>query len=604
MVQIELGDDPVAASLSMRPYQDRCLAALVGYRRNRTERLPDGGRRGLVHMATGTGKTVLFSHIPRLSRGRVLAMAHREELVDQIAGTMRRVNPDSSVGVEQAGRTAPGGCKVVVASVQTLAMSPDRLNALDPSQFSVVITDEAHHYLADTYFRVLGHFGVAPDLAALKARGLKGQERKEAARQLFKEFRPPAGAPFLAGFTATPARADGLGLEYLFDDIVFSYGIQDAILDGWLCPVRGLRVYTGASLEGVRTRGGDFAEGDLSRAVNTEKRNEHVVKAYLEHASGRRALAFAVDRQHAQDLFTAFLSHRIKAGLVLGNTREPERRAVIAAFRAGEVDVLVNCEVLTEGFDSPECSCIIMARPTKSAILYTQMMGRATRIAPGKEDMLVLDMADAGKAGVVSANTLFGLPPKLDPGGEDLMEVTAQAREYEEQVPQGQWDEVRSLEDLRQAVDQFDPLVMAGLSGDVARGTCLAWLKIPSGFVLAVPASQGYAASPPAQLGVVEDLLGHAALRVKEGPGASIEVGGYPGVVEAMAAAEQWVQQHRADSYSMLRRDASWRTAQENATPGQAALLRRLQEPMPVGLTKGQASVMIDRALTRKKRRS
>ena len=375
MTQLGLDTDSqeqLTPPLVLRDYQAEAFDALVAYRSTPTDEHPYGGRRALVAWPTGAGKTVLFALFARCQK-RMLVLAHREELLEQAAAQIRRALPGIFVGIEQADRHAPPNCKVVVASVQTFAMSPARLEALDPSEFSVVVVDEAHHMLATTYLKVLEHFHLAPGCSDLRDSDLRRRTANASLEERFENFEPPFEAPFLIGVTATPSRTDGKGLEWVLDDIVHSRTIRDGVEAGWLCRIKGEEVATGTDISDIQIRGGDFAEGALSQIVNSKKRNALVVGAYVDHCmdveGGRQAIVYAVDVQHAKDLLECFLEHSIEAGIVLGESHTEDRRYTMRQFRQGKLRVLCNVGVATEGFDIPNTSAIILARPTKSSLL-------------------------------------------------------------------------------------------------------------------------------------------------------------------------------------------------------------------------------------------
>jgi len=198
----------------------------------------------------------------------------------------------------------------------------------------------------------------------------------------------------LLGVTATPYRGDRVSLSQVFDRIVFSYGIVEGIRAGYLVDIEAWRIKSTANLDSVHTVAGDFAQDELADVVDTPERNRLVVNAYREYAAGAKALVFAVSVAHAQHLADAFREAGIAADVVHGGLAKDERRAILARFRSGEVPVVCNCNVLTEGFDEPSIETIILARPTKSLALFTQMVGRGTRPYPGKKRLILLDVVD------------------------------------------------------------------------------------------------------------------------------------------------------------------------------------------------------------------
>ena len=215
-----------------------------------------------------------------------------------------------------------------------------RIERFAPKDFGLLICDEAHHAVAPTYRNVFSHFGL-PDNKDL----------------------------LLVGFTATPRRGDHVGLEEVFDDIVYHRSIQEMIRERYLCPITGYRIYTETDLSGVHTRMGDFVQRELSGAVNNSARNALVVKNYLERVPGKKALVFAVDVQHAHDLAERFQDVSVPCAAITGEMPSGQRRDILEAFREGRLRVLTNCQVLTEGFDRPDIEAILLARPTTSSLL-------------------------------------------------------------------------------------------------------------------------------------------------------------------------------------------------------------------------------------------
>lgn len=301
--------------MEMRPYQVECIAAHLKYAHQKV-------KRQLVAMPTGTGKTVMFAQIPQKAQGRrVLVIAHRTELLAQAATKISESNPDLKVEIEQAGQKASPATQVIVASIQTLAVSPERLENLDPDNIGVVIIDEAHHATAKTYLRVLYRFGLAPDPDSITNYQLTAKKLNSETRKLFMDFQLPPNAPYLFGYTATPHRTDGIGLEYVFDEIVFQRSIQDMMKEGWLADIRGIQIPTETDIEDVKVSRGDYQEKALSEMVNTKPRNETLVNAYLAHAPDRQALCFCVDVEHTEAVTEAFQEAGVNTAMVVGTTK-------------------------------------------------------------------------------------------------------------------------------------------------------------------------------------------------------------------------------------------------------------------------------------------
>lgn len=438
--------------LQLRPYQLDALAR-IGAAEER------GVRSQLGVAATGLGKTVMFCALAEQRGTRTLILAHRDELIEQAAAKVLEVWPGADVGVVKAERNEVRA-QVVVASVQTLSR-PKRLAELrapwetstllgkaDP--FGLVVVDEAHHAAADSYRAIIdalragqpescicGHvaddhfseevhsWGEAEPISTLT--GCRGCACSRLSAPL------PAG-PLLLGVTATPDRGDGRGLDDLFAEITFAYDLLWGIRSGYLCDLRGVRVaLERLDLSSVKMSRGDYQAGDAGRALEDAGAPEMIVAAWLEHALGRRTLVFTPTVALAVEVADEFTRAGVKAGWVSGETPMIERRRILAAYSAGEIDVLANCAVLTEGYDEPRTDCIIVARPTKSRALYTQMVGRGTRRHPDKGDCLVLDVVGASaEHSLVTIPSLFGIekPERVWTEGESLIgAVDLQERE-------------------------------------------------------------------------------------------------------------------------------------------------------------------------------
>jgi len=333
--------------MELRPYQSDCIESI--------ELQPPGAY--LVQMATGLGKTVTFSRIPRRGQ-RMLILSHREELVEQ-----PRKYFDCTYGVERATSHSCGE-EVVSASVQTMVR---RLDCFDPHDFGIVICDEAHHAAASTY------------------------------RKIFDYFQPEK----LIGFTATPNRGDKVRLDNVFSKIIFQRDLRWGIQNGYLCDITCRRVNIGFDLSAVHTRRGDYAPGELEQAMDGTA--DAIAEAYQKLAVGA-TLIFAVSVHQAGEI-----ARRIPGAVVVtGETKN--RAAIIQDFTDGKIPCIVNCMVFTEGTDIPRVETVIIARPTQSEALYAQMVGRGLRLYPGKQKLMLVDCVGVtGKASLCTAPSLLGL---------------------------------------------------------------------------------------------------------------------------------------------------------------------------------------------------
>lgn len=396
-----------SAGPTLRSYQTEAIGSVE------TE-LDTDRRSTLLVLPTGCGKTVVFAELARryVARDqRVLVLAHRGELLEQALNKLRSAGI-THAAIEQADRRASREHMVVVASVQTLAGK--RMRKFPPGHFSLIIIDEAHHAAARSYRSILEYFAPAK----------------------------------LLGVTATPDRGDGKALGKVFESLAYQYEMRRAIADGFLAPLRAKRIIVEKlDLSDVKTHHGDFDQGELSKLLNEDENLLGVVKPLLEQAGDRKSLVFGVDVAHAHALAEVINAHKPGKAIALDGTSKPEERAaVLALFRKGVFQYLCNCALFTEGFDEPDIACVALARPTQSRALYTQMLGRGTRLAPGKADCLVLDfVGNSGKHKLIGpADALAGRDltdderkianEKLDDGQLELGTLLADAeREAKEQ---------------------------------------------------------------------------------------------------------------------------------------------------------------------------
>lgn len=396
-------------ALKLRDYQRETIDALF-------TAWSEGMHRPAVVLPTGAGKTVVFSHlitdfradgvIKRLGYeglgNRVIVLVHRDELADQAIAKIKAVAPHLSVGKVKA-ESNQIGADVMVCSVQTVCRT-GRLKHLTATQsmagsVGLIITDECHHAPARSYQTVYDAF---PD--ALHA-----------------------------GFTATLERGDGVGLGSMWDDVVYSRSPLWMMKHGYLVQPRGYTQNVGhLDLKSVKQSGGDYQSGDLGRALEESDLGSELPRAYKERAGDRPGIVFTPTVPSAQMVCDEFNAFGIPAAMISGETPREERLRIFEAFRLGHVQVLVNCMVLTEGFDAPWASCAVIARPTRSRSLYVQMVGRVLRPWKGKTDAIILNVSGAGG----KLATLVDLSPGdvvEVAEGEGLLE--AEEREAEEQTP-------------------------------------------------------------------------------------------------------------------------------------------------------------------------
>jgi hypothetical protein len=404
----------------------------------------------------------------------------------------------------------------------------------------------------------------------------------------------------LLGVTATPNRSDGIGLGAVFQTIVFSYPLKQAVDDGWLVEPVPWVVETDTSLDEVRLNRGEFNQRELADTVNTETRNRLAVAAWQEYAPDRQTIAFTVDVAHAHAMAKTFTDAGVSAAVVSGETPKDERRQTLAAYTAGRIQVLSNCAVFTEGVDLPVTSCILMAKPTKSATRYAQCVGRGLRLFPDKADCIVIDLVDvARKHTLQAAPVLYGLPPGLNAKGKKLSVLEAGINEILAQHPKLNVAGLgrMSLEELQARIKASTFNVWSVLDmGSYAVGLAMNWLRTAeTTFRLEYPWHEDKEV-----LTVEPDILGHFDVKVTlvgQGPLAEARVIA-TGVAEVKAAlhlAETFVSQNRRAATTLTSKTAAWRGGP--ATDKQIQFLRRRRVMVPLGISKGEASDLIARAM-------
>lgn len=338
--------NPTTTALALRDYQSALSQGIYEQWRNH--------RRIMAQLPTGGGKTVVFSAIARefTRRGEgALVLAHRQELITQAAAKLAAV-AGCSVGIIKAGHRPDYSAPIQVASVQSVVR---RLHHLRPP--GLVIIDEAHHATAATYRKVLDAFPTAYQL----------------------------------GVSATPCRTDGSGFADLFDALVTGPTVADLIDAGHLSRFRLFADPNPMSTGGARTRQGDYSTGDVAELNPVIELSGNLVASYQRHCPGKSCIVFAINIEHSQAIAERYQAHGIPAAHLDGESTPEHRRATLEAFARGELLVLSNVGLFTEGFDLPALDAVQVARPTKSLGLWLQMVGRALRPAPGKDCAILLD---------------------------------------------------------------------------------------------------------------------------------------------------------------------------------------------------------------------
>ncbi|MBN8868012.1 MAG: DEAD/DEAH box helicase [Solirubrobacterales bacterium] len=345
--------------LVLRDYQEEALVAI-------DLNLERGFDRQMLVFPTGAGKTVTFGmgmsrRHARNPRGLPsLVIAHRDELISQAVDKLCEIDPDLefSIGVVK-GKKNQIDRPFVVASIQTLARE-NRLRQV-PREWHTIVVDEAHHAASDSYTKVLNYLQ----------------------------------AELYLGVTATPDRTDSRRLDKVFPKVAMEVSIDELIQRGYLVAPRGKRIGIEVDLGSVKQRGGDFQDGALGEALEAANAPTEILSAYLEHGENRKGLIFCPTVSMAHHTADVLRAAGVAAEALDGTTKSHQRRAILERLRSGQTRLVVNCGVLTEGFDEPSVSLIVVARPTKSRSLYCQIIGRGLRLHPDKTDCLVLDLAGA-----------------------------------------------------------------------------------------------------------------------------------------------------------------------------------------------------------------
>lgn len=334
--------------MELRPYQEEA-------RQKVQEEWKNGKKRTLLVLPTGTGKTIVFSKIieDRVKKGeRVLVIAHRGELLEQASDKLYK-STGLKTATEKAEQTSLGSFyRVVVGSVQTMQREK-RLNQFPPEYFDTIVIDEAHHAISDGYQRVLHHFEDANVL----------------------------------GVTATPDRGDMRNLGSYFESLAYEYGLAEAIKSGYLSPIKALTIPLKLDLSNVKQQAGDFSTKDLGTALDPYL--EQIAEEMRKQCFNRKTVVFLPLVKTSQKFRDILNKHGFKAAEVNGESADREQ--ILKDYEEGKYNVLCNSMLLTEGWDCPSVDCVIVLRPTKVRALYSQMVGRGTRLAPGKKELLLLD---------------------------------------------------------------------------------------------------------------------------------------------------------------------------------------------------------------------
>lgn len=334
--------------MELRPYQQEAKDAVF-------EQWDNGIRKTLLVLPTGCGKTIVFAKVTEdcvRKGGRVLILAHRGELLDQAADKLKK-----TTGLNSAMEKAESSClgswfRVVVGSVQTL-MREKRLGQFPEDYFNTIIIDEAHHCISDSYQKVLKHF---PEAHVL-------------------------------GVTATPDRGDMRNLGQYFESLAYEYTLPKAIKEGYLTPIKALTIPLKIDMSSVSVQAGDFKASDIGTALDPYL--EGIAQEMQKYCADKKTVVFLPLVKTSQKFRDVLNNYGFQAAEVNGDSQD--RAEILSDFESGKYNVLCNSMLLTEGWDCPSVDCVVVLRPTKVRGLYCQMVGRGTRLSPGKEHLLLLD---------------------------------------------------------------------------------------------------------------------------------------------------------------------------------------------------------------------
>jgi superfamily II DNA or RNA helicase len=594
-------------TVELRPYQKEALQAVV-------ENLDAGIHQQMLVLATGLGKTVIAAQLPALLKnrlpGKLLFVAHRNELITQAVDKIGQWNPTLKIGVEKAESHASPDCDIIIACNASIGRKGSTRMDDFWKDISIIVIDEVHHAVADSYMNILEDSGILL----------------------------PDNKKLLIGLTATPKRhskkrtsqspllddEDLVSLKSIFKKIVYNYPLRKGIKDGYLAPLHGFRLQTATNLDEVKVVAGDFQVDALSTAVNTPERNTQVVKAWKENAAGRPTLCFTVDVQHAKDLAEAFLHNGVLAQPIYGD--DPQRKEKLAWFEKGQVTVLCNCALLTEGFDSPSVQCIVLARPTRSGTLYTQMIGRGTRLNKGKENCYVIDIADNyKKCSLVTLPSLVGLNPLMDLHGTSLVKAAEKMEALQEQYPTLPLRHITDINGVNAYIEKLD-LFSNPYDEEVKEYSTLTWMTAADdSYVLQIPEREDLQQKKAFErylhekLHIVQNELGEWELSITS-VNTDKQLATYNTLKEAFESADEVIRRCRGDRLELLRRNSPWHS--QPASEAAKKFLRTLSRTRPMlkcicpgirtekicpvcrlatGITAGEASLAINLLKARRK---
>lgn len=537
--------------LALRPYQDEAIGEVFG-------KIHEGKKRLAIVLPTGSGKTVIFSYMIRHWHstwhmpGRSLVLVHRDELVNQAVKKLYDIAPHLNVGIVQAGQNEHAGKDVIVGSVQTLRNLARLDDMVSSGRIGLVVVDECHHATAASYRTIMRELGC---------------------------YDEGSGALAL-GFTATLTRNDSTSLGDVWQEVAYRKDILDLIMpdkagNKYLCNVRGKRVeVNGLSLEDVAMKSGDYEAGSLGKALLSSDAPDFVADAWIEHAKDKPGMLFTPTVETAMAFSDALNAKGITAQPIWGAMNRDDRRVTLGNAFKERTQVLVNCMVLTEGFDWPRAEVSGIARPTTSAGLYIQMAGRALRLHPDKNEALILDFVGASQDHrLATIADLTSRRIELVYPDESLLDAVL--REQKVQNP--------ALKDY----------IITWQDVNLFEGSKAAWNKTYKGIWFISTKEWVHFLWPGSEPGMYD--VGLCSIRGSKWERLHKNIP----LELAMSWAETEAFGADSDTYlmSLSRRDASWRRKKEKPSEKQINYAKGLGLVVPEGALKRDVSDMIDRHL-------
>jgi len=345
--------------IELRDYQQDALQQLADLRQN-------GKTIAIIDHATGAGKTIVAIHDAKIIGGRTLYVAHRRNLIKQTLKVFQQEWPEKNVTFFSPNEPTCNAHNVM-ASMQSLAKN---LTLFKPDDFDYIIIDEAHHAPAASYEKILEYFSPR----------------------------------FTIGLTATLERLDGQSVLEIFQNKAHRLSLEDAVKLGHLVPIRCFRVHTNVDLSRVRYNRIQYNRQELERKIQVPTRDQLIVDTYRNNVAGRSTVIFCVTVRHGELVADKLSAAGFPARAISGRMSTTQQQSVLRDFKSGQILVLCACDILNEGWDCPEVEVLFMARPTLSKVIYMQQLGRGTRKAPGKENLLVFDFVDSSSKYNVSMN--------------------------------------------------------------------------------------------------------------------------------------------------------------------------------------------------------